>query len=172
MQADDTFKVLKISNITFPNSNIFGASFNAPFEKDFREFTICLRFLLSSYQDGILSLYGVKNQTTGNLLLVEHFGWKEEMTTEYQAGVTLFARQNIPGGGLGKRAFPWYHNFDWPKTVEILKWNHYCISYSSINHMLQLYQDGMKAYSFRFAEENEDPLPAKTFEKVEHRYVK
>ena len=97
----------------------------------------------------------------------EDFGYANEMTSEFQAGMFRLDRNKIPGEWKGKNTWPRYHNYEWPKSVDISKWYHYCLSYSTILHKIRLFQDGLKVYSFEFQDDIEDPLPSNTFEKVQ-----
>ena len=81
----------------------------------------------------------------------------------FQGGVTFF-EQNIPGGGLAKKKLPRYHHYNLAKNIDISKWNHICISYSSILQKMQMYQDGLYVYSYTFTDEQEDPFPPNTFQ--------
>ena len=165
-RASRKFEVLEMTDLPVFAYDEYAATFSAIHSEPISEFTFCLRFLIRTYNDGLLYLFNSLNVTNGNEILKEHFGYTEEMTSEYQAGLTLFKRVNVPGGGLGNQAFPIFHNFEWAKTVKISKWYHYCLSYSSILHQIRLFQDGLKVYSFVYQDEIEDPLPSNTFEKV------
>ena len=47
----DDFDVISISNVPFPSSSGFAARLSAPYDSEIPEFTICYRFLISSYND-------------------------------------------------------------------------------------------------------------------------
>ena len=72
----------------------------------------------------------------------------------------------MPGCGLGHRSWPEYHNYEWVKTIDISNWYHYHVTYSSTEHKLILYQDGLKVFRFKFFDEVEGPLSLDIFEKV------
>ena len=158
----DKFQVLRTANISFPTSNVFAARLNASYHTSIPECTICLRFLVFSYYEGLQFLYMVSDG-----ILTERFSYNAEMTSEFQGGLTAFNRKNVPGGGLGGVSYPVYHNFEWPKTIEIDKWYHYCWAYSSITHKINAYQDGFRVYTFKYPDDVEDPLSENIFEKVE-----
>ena len=88
--ATQLFDILRVTNVSFPNSDFYAASLKAPYDKDIPEFTVCLRFQITSYNDGLLRLYKTK-------FMREDFGYADEMTSEYQAGMFRFDRNKIPG---------------------------------------------------------------------------
>ena len=73
----------------------------------------------------------------------------------------------MPGGGLGNRAYPYWHAVNLAKNMETKKWFSFCTSYSSKLQRIHQYQDGLKVFSFQFTDEKEDPLFANTFSKIE-----
>ena len=68
-----------------------------------------------------------------------------------------FLWQNIPGGGIGYRFMPFCHHLVLPRYRVSGKWFHYCTSYSSLNHIIHIYQDGLKVFSHLYADDVENP---------------
>ena len=49
--GQDKFDVLSVENVPFPESSHIAAVFSAPFTQDISEFTVCNRFMFTSYND-------------------------------------------------------------------------------------------------------------------------
>ena len=164
VQGEDSFNVLSMRNIPFPSSTEDAAVINIEYKKDIPEFTICYRFQIESYNDNQFWLIGARKGDTEDWYFLERIGWQTGMEKDgFQGGVTFF-EQNIPGGGLAKKKLPRYHHYNLAKNIDISKWNHICISYSSILQKMQMYQDGLYVYSYTFTDEKEDPFPPNTFQ--------
>ena len=160
--------VLKISNVPFPSTVGLdnGVAFiNATYKEPIYDYTICFRFLVEFYNDGIFVPFAAyRDSSLGRVHVLDHFGG---MGTGYeseglQGGLFLNVR-NVSKGGLGGINLPWYHNYVFPKDLDISKWYHTCVSYSnSLNH-IHYYTDGMKTFSFHYQDES-GPWPANAFE--------
>ena len=158
--CQEQFDVLKITNVPFPSSSVFAVSLNATHDKDIVEFTVCYRIQITSYNDGWL---GILHANKGYM---EAFGYKTGIEFEGYQSTHFEISRKIPGGGLGGRALPVYHNPLLPRFIQTGKWHKSCASYSSKLHKFHVYQDGLKAFSYNFKDENENPLPATFFDSV------
>ena len=148
-----TFDVLKLSNVPFPSSNVYSVYFNTPYNKDIGEFTICYRYQIESYNDGLLSLL----RTHGKYHLLDRIGWETGWGMDgYQSGI-LGLRRNVHGGGLGPTSYPIMHIYMLARNVEPATWQSICYSYSSSLQKLHMYQNGAKAFSFQYGDEKDDP---------------
>ena len=115
----DKINVLKISNVDFPQSRHVPASFEATYDKDIAEFTVCIRFLIESYNNGLFSMVQAKNKD--QLYFLDRIGWETGMERDgFQGGVMMLLRV-IPGGGLGGVAYPQQHHFNIPKNIATSK---------------------------------------------------
>ena len=116
ISCQETIDVLKISNVEFPVSDKEAAYFNATFYKDISEVTVCFRFLVESYNTGLIYLlWGMNKDKKGYFL--DRIGYEDGMERDgYQGGVSVVIR-NIPGGGLGGLNFPVYHQYNVPKNI-------------------------------------------------------
>ena len=111
--------VLKLSNVDFPTSNHRPASFDATYHKEISEFTICIRFLIDSYNTNLL--YLVRAWNADQLYFLDRIGWETGMERDgYQDGISIIQR-NIPGGGVGGLEFPWYHHYNIPENIATSK---------------------------------------------------
>ena len=168
MYCEDHFKVLSIKNVPFPSSPWpvgIAATTNASYDKEISEFTLCYRFLIESYNDGYVWLFGAhwKSKTliksTLEINFMERIGWKTgKEKGGYQSGLTML-RINIPGGGLSDKQLPIYHNYVLARNIDISKWYHMCISYSSLLKTIHMFQDGLRIYASEYGDEVEEPLP-------------
>ena len=164
----EQFDVLKVSDVPFPSTvgrDKGVASINGTYNEPISDYTICYRFLVEFYNDGIFTPFGAAfDSSLGRARVLDHFGgmgtgWESE---GLQGGLVIDIR-NGPNGGLGGKNLPWYHNYVFPKDLDISKWYHNCISYSnSLNH-IHYYTDGMKTFSFHYQVES-GPWPANAFE--------
>ena len=120
--SKDQIDVLKISNVEFPMSKYIPATFDATFVKEIPEFTICIRFLIESYNNNLFYLAQAGNKE--QVYFMDRIGWETGMERDgFQAGVSLLQR-NIPEGGLGEKEFPWFHHYNIPKNIATSKeWN-------------------------------------------------
>ena len=57
VHCSDQFEVLRISNVTFPSSTTYAAQLNGTFNTGLTEFTVCIRFLIESYNEGDIQPY-------------------------------------------------------------------------------------------------------------------
>ena len=78
--------------------------------------------------------------------------------------VTLL--RNVPGGGLGNRSMPASLWPLLPIDIDISKWYHICLSYSSVLHHVHMYMDTFKVFSYTYEDPKEDPLPSSDFENI------
>ena len=165
------FDALKISDVPFPMSGAVAAIIRAPFHTQISEFSVCYRIMIDFYNDGMVEIMkaeGYRNASIGH----EGVFWQR---TGLNTGMELYGYQffwlffyrNIPGGGLGNRAYPYWHAYNLAKNLETSKWFSFCTSYSSKLKRIHMYQDGLKVFSFQFTDEKEDPLLSNTFAKIE-----
>ena len=151
-EAEDEFEAIRISNVPFPRSFSFAASVENPSHLPVMEFTVCYRFLLGSYNGDhylrILTSTGlVKNLELTDILCCYDavfegpgtLGWG---TDGYQGGYA--------SGGHVTNAIPSIMHFNLAKNIETFKWQHICSSYSSTLKRFQMYQNGLKVFSFDF----------------------
>ena len=167
--------VLKISDVPFPttyssnSTKHHAAEASAPVDTEIPEFSVCYRMLIDYYNDELFSPFGANMDGIGPIWYVlDRMCWKCGRDSEgYQGGLLIITR-NIRGDGLGTRIFksklPIYHSYNMARDIAISKWTHICYSYSSITQKLQMYQDGLKVFTFTFGDGNEDPLPSTAFE--------
>ena len=87
------------------------------------------------------------------------------MMDGFQESFTFLYR-NIPGGGLGQHAMPFWHHLNLPKNIPPSEWVSFCTSYSTTLHKLHQYQDGLKVFSYTFLDKIEDPMPSHTFQNL------
>ena len=170
VQCQNYFEALKIE-APFPSSPEPAASVNADFDRDITEFTVCLRMLVESYNDGCITivhanLAGKKLQAWDERhyknTLCKDIGW----TLDGYQEQGIYLMRNIPGGGLDKQAFPIWHNLNVPKNVRPSEWHSFCTSYSSTSHKFHQYQDGVKVFNYTFMDPVEDPLSSDTFKNL------
>ena len=162
----DQIDVMKISNVAFPNSGTqlshYAATARATQDKEIPEVTICYRMLIDSYNNDLFIPFA--SYDDGSFSFPDRMCWKCGRGSEgYQGGLLVIGR-NIPGGGLGNRRFPMYHQYNLARDIAISKWTHICDSYSTETHLVHMYQDRLKVFNFTYGEEKEDPLPPTTFE--------
>ena len=168
--CSDKWEVLRISNVSFPQSSADPAKLNGTFHTGLTEFTVCLRFLIESYNEGGFSPFGASGDAPrgGSTLylwlgfedLSNGLGWG---TRGFQGGVNTFLR-GIPEGGRINKRFPIIHHFNNAINIETSTWNHMCVSYSSKLNILHLFQNGLKVFSYQYKDPQDIPLPANTFE--------
>ena len=121
--VDTHFDVLKISNVTFPRSGWkeFPAKINATFHKEIAEYAVCQRFLIDSFNDELFYTIGAStNDFFTNWYVLDRMGLDYPGADGYPGGLWRGSR-NIPGGGLGNRAFPAYHSYIAARTIQISK---------------------------------------------------
>ena len=112
--------VLKISNVDFPLSTHWPASFDATYHKEISEFTFCIRFLIESYNNNLFEMVKAEIKT-GQEYFSDQIGWETGMERDgYQGGVSIIQR-NIPGGGVKGMEYPWYHHYNIPKNIATSK---------------------------------------------------
>ena len=169
VNGQDQFDVLKITNVDFPFATGFAATFNATYDQEIAEFTVCYRFLITSYNDGWMwTFYSPKLGTWewDQKGYHETFGYGTGLESEGYQSVWFTLFRNIPGGGLGDKAMPVYHAPLLPRFLQTGKWYNSCTSYSSKLRKLHLYQDGLKAHSYQYNDQEENPLRPTFFEVV------
>ena len=72
----------------------------------------------------------------------------------YQGGQIIIGR-NVTNGGIGGLKLPHYQSYVFAKDIQTSTWNHICYGYSPAQHRLQMFQDGIKVFSFYFKDEKE-----------------
>ena len=138
-------------------------SINGSYKEPIHDYTICYRFLVEFYNDGIFNIFATyKDSSISYSRILDRFGG---MGTGYESeglqGGLFINSRNVSKGGLGGKNLPIYHNFVFPKDLDISKWYHNCVSYSnSLNHV-HFYTDGLKAFSFNYHDDSE-PLTCKS----------
>ena len=175
----EQFDVLKISNVPFPtapwstNGMIWnGITVNATYKKSIPDYTVCYRFLVESYNDGLFITIGAYiNSESGKVRSVlDRLGEKGTgLGSEGLQGGLFVNFRNVTGGGIGGHNFPWYHAYVLPKDIDISKWYQMCFSYSNKLNYIHLYMDGLKAFGFTYQDDSE-PLPANAFEHLRLGY--
>ena len=119
--ADNNIDVLKISNVPFPRAGwkVFPAKINATFHKEIAEYTVCQRFLLDSFNDGLFYPMGAAvDDFFSSFYALDRMGFDYPGADGYPGGLWSGSR-NIPGGGLGNRGFPAYHSYILARTIQI-----------------------------------------------------
>ena len=163
VQCSDQFEVLRFSNVPFPSSSSYAAHLNGTFHTGLNEFTVCVRFLIESYNEGALGLFKVLGETTYVTNVLEDIsnglGWG---TRGFQGGVINFFI-GIPDGGMINKRFPINHHFNAANNIETSTWNHLCTSYSSKINRIHMFQDGLKVFSYQYKDPHDIPMPANTF---------
>ena len=162
-----TFDVLKLSNVPFPSSSAEPVYFNASYDKNITEYTICYRFKIESYNDGLLWLVGVRRKGSEHKWMVlDRIGWNTGNEMDgYQYGVLIIGR-NVQGGGLGPDNYPMYLSYMLARNIDPNKWQNICYSYSTSLQIEHMYQNEAKVFGFHYDDEKDDPLPSTLFEKV------
>ena len=173
----EQFDVLKISNVSFPRTpwgtgdgkNTGIAAVNATYKKSIHDYTVCYRFLVDSYNDGLFVTIGAytSSEKVGKVrgVLDRLGGMGTGFESEGLQGALFVNTRNVTGGGIGGKNFPWYHAYVFPKDIDISKWYQLCFSYSNKLNFLHLYIDGLKGFSFTYQDESQ-PLPANAFEHI------
>ena len=169
VQCSDQFEVLRFSNVPFPSSSSYAAHLNGTFHTGLTEFTVCVRFLIESYNEGALGLFRALGDLHrgGKITYVTNYfedisnglGWG---TRGFQGGVINFFI-GIPDGGMINKRFPINHHFNAANKIETSTWNHLCTSYSSKITRIHMFQDGLKVFSYQYKDPHDIPMPAKTF---------
>ena len=154
--SKNEFDVLSITNVAAE----YVATVNVAYDQDIPEFTVCYRFLISAYNNFWVWILNSKDEKG----YFETIGFQTGLEDEgYQSTMYVLYR-NIPGGGLGTRAFPYMHHNLLPKNVQTSKWCNSCTSYSSTLHQIHMYHDGLKVFSYNYTDEKEDPLASNLFD--------
>ena len=170
MQCQDHFDVVKIE-APFPVSSEYAASADADFDKDISEFSVCYRMMIESYNDGYINIIyanftGKKLETWDQRTYMNRIGKDVGWTLDGFQEAFIHLTRNIPGGGLGKQTFPFWHHLNFPENVRLSEWYSFCTSYSSSLHRIHQYQNGIKVFGFTYLDEVEDPLPSDTFKNL------
>ena len=113
------FTALKLSppfpSVPYP-SNI-AATFNATFDRAIPEYTFCYRFLLESYNTGMLKVFGApKDAVRSNWWIHDRIYPKDGGGADGYQGGTPHIGRNVPGGGIGSREMPSYHYVLYPQA--------------------------------------------------------
>ena len=119
----ENMDVLKISDVPFPSSpwKQFAGTINASFHQDIAEFTVCYRFSIESFNDGMFFVFATpKDKDFGSFYTLHRINLDEPGQDGYKGGKLFFGRE-IPGGGLGSRAFPSYHSYVLARNLVISK---------------------------------------------------
>ena len=122
VHCSDQFEVLRISNVTFPSSTTYAAQLNGTFNTGLTEFTVYIRFLIESYNEGDIQPYSAsvaeEQQRGGTTLVFEDLsnglGWG---TRGFQGGVVFFSHE-IKDGDVFRKRFPIYHHFNNAMNVD------------------------------------------------------
>ena len=163
-----SFDVMKLSNVPFPSSSVEPVYFNAPYHKNISEFTICYRFQIESYNDGLFWLIGAKKEGSFyNWIMLDRMGWDTGNEMDgYQSG-TFIMGQNVPGGGLGPDNYPVFKVYMLATNIYPAQWQNICYSYSSSLQKIHMYQNGAFVFSFHFKDDKKhNPLPSNSFGRV------
>ena len=85
------FDVLKFSNVPFPTSSVEPVYLNAPYDKNISEYTICYRFQIESYNDGLAIILGVRREGTKHKWMVlDRLGLEDGLGMDgYQNGMIV-----------------------------------------------------------------------------------
>ena len=161
MQGEDHFEVLKITNVTFPFSNIWASTFNNTFNPNIKDFSVCYRFLLDSYNDKEFRPFHArpKDQSTRKEIFEaiegtgNNLGWGTE---GYQGGYTYFGEE------VAER-MPTRHHFNLAMNIEISTWQHICSSFSSSLKRQHLFQNGFKSFGFNYPKDQDVYIPDDLF---------
>ena len=165
-QCEQQLDILKISTVPFPHSKHNAALISASYTQDIAEFTICYRVLVESYNDGSIYIFRALAIEPGESYFIE--------TTPYLSGLDMdglqtsnnFLLRDIPDGGIGNRSWPIWHHGVLPRSMETGKWYHFCIAYSSKQHIMYKYQDGHKVFSYHYTDKVVRPFPPTMFDKL------
>ena len=115
--------VLKISDVPFPSSpwKQSAATINASYHQDIAEFTLCYRFSIESFNNGLFFVFAApKDKDFGSFYILHRMGFDWPGADGYQGGLNFIGRE-IPGGGLGSRAFPVYQSYVLARNIDISK---------------------------------------------------
>ena len=174
-QCEQQFNVLKISNVPFPYSKHPAAVVNASYTQDIPEFTLCFRILIESYnnidfQPTIAWKPGIKDYSgsyeSGDTYFAELGILTEEFKVDGLQGSLNYLLRDIPDGGIGNRSWPVWHFEVLPRFMETGEWFHFCVAYSSIEHIMHKYQDGYKVFSYHFTDKVVRPFPPTMFDNL------
>ena len=117
--SKDQLDVLQIRNVDFPSSKFWPATFQATYEKEIPEFTICIRFLLESYNNNLFEMVRAENKDS-LLYFLDRIGWETGMERDgYQGGV-LYLYRVIPENGI-RGNFPTMHHYNIPRNIDTSK---------------------------------------------------
>ena len=157
------FEVLKISNVSFPTSDSskWAAHARSTYQRNISEFTVCYRHLIESYNDGLYCPVNIGPWKFAQRTFSPGGGGVDGFT-----GSIISLWRNVHGGGLGNRSMPIGLWPLLPTDIDISKWYHICLSYSSILHHVHVYMDTFKVFSYTFEDPKEDPLLSNDFEKI------
>ena len=158
--------VLTIKNVPFPESFVPAANLNVTHTKEIAEFTFCYRFLITSYNEQWNRLI-LARQPHKYCYYEESFGFNTGFEFEGYQPIHHLVDRNVTGGGVGKGrgrgAHPMYHHTLLARNIQTGKWVHTCNAYSSSLQKMHLYIDGLKAFSYQYTDEEDNPLPSTLF---------
>ena len=178
-QCEQQLDVLKISNVPFPNSKEPAALIDVGYTQDIAEFTLCYRTMVDSYNDAhvpmIIAWKPSIEDYTGDYEEGSYFVDSMAYLTGFdldglQAGLTFLLR-DIPDGGIGNRSWPIWHHEVLPRFMETGKWFHFCIAYSSLEHIMHKYQDGHKVFSYHYTDKVVRPFPPTMIDNLSFHWV-
>ena len=161
--GNDEFDVLRIADVPFPYYSDFAAVINATHTQKISEFTVCYRFLLTSYNSFWATTISAPNDGSRYGYL-ETIGFDTGYENEGYQAIMYILYRNVTGGGIGNRGHPVVHHTNLPRNVQTSKWVNSCTSYSSLLQKLHLYHDGLKAFSYHYKDKQDNALPANMFE--------
>ena len=132
--------VLKITNLTFPRSDFWkpAGQTRIAYHSSVSEYTICYRHLIESFNDGLYCPIMLGTWAYAQRI----FPPGEGGANGYTGTIINTSRYEI-GGGIGNNSMPRGHWPFLPMDIDISKWYHICISYSSILHHVHM---SMKKY--------------------------
>ena len=96
VHCSDQFEVLRISNVSFPKSSTHAAKLDGTFHVGLTEFTVCVRFLIESYNEG--SFTPIEALGNGGTMTYVWLGFEDLSnglgwgTRGFQGGVNTFLR--------------------------------------------------------------------------------
>ena len=119
----EKFDVLSIENVPFPESSDIPAHLNATYTKEIAEFTVCSRFLFTSYNDWWNFLL-IGNQPDQHSLYKEGFGFNTGFEVEGYQAIEHVVWRNVTGGGRGYVPIqePNYHYPLLARNIQTGKW--------------------------------------------------
>ena len=115
VSCKEKIDVIKISNVDFPMSNNYAATFPATYEKEIPEFTVCMRFLLESYNNNLFVMINAQGY------YLDRIGWETGMERDGVQGGVLFLQRVVPERGVGGGDFPTMHHYNIQRNIATSK---------------------------------------------------